>query len=554
MSEPGFGPGAPGASFVVRRGLSLQARLTLVVGKGGVGKTTIANALAVHAARNGRQTLVVSTDPAHSLADSLGVSVGSEPTAIIDRLWALQLNPQQSIAAFLERTRPALHAALDRGTYLDDADIDALIRLPLPGIDEVAALLELARLMEETSWTHIIVDTAPTGHTERLLGLPQVFARFGELLDAMQERYRFMVARLARGVPRRRQPDPVDALIAEFRSDAAGLQRQLHDESTTQVILVGTPEPVVLSETLRYLDWLRDDALPLAAVVLNRIHACRACRVGGQAAGALDRLREAAAPVPIFLTPEFRRPPQGPRRLRRVGALLAGGGCPLGVLGAEGQRGRGAEGRDEPLSPLSCAPWSSCPFPLAQVPLQLVVGKGGVGKTTVAAANALSLAEEDGPVLLVSLDPAHSLGDVWATPVGDAPVEVAARLWALEVDARSRWDRLRPQWQDALASAADDAERARIPGWRDTLADIERLLDLVPPGVDEVVGLFALGELWEGGAYRAIVVDCAPTGHLLQLLRLPELALEWVRMLMRLLLKYKEIVGLDALAEELIGM
>jgi arsenite-transporting ATPase len=183
--------------------------------------------------------------------------------------------------------------------------------------------------------------------------------------------------------------------------------------------------------------------------------------------------------------------------------------------------------------------------------MQFVVGKGGAGKTTVASLEALALAATR-PVLLISLDPAHSVGDVWGVPVGDTPVSLADNVWGQEIDAPQRWATLRTSWQTALAEAALEAEQARLPGWSDTVADLERVLDLMPPGIDEIMGLFALIDLREQENYDAIVVDSAPTGHLLRLIQLPELALEWVRMFMRLLLKYREVVRLTTLGEELI--
>jgi arsenite-transporting ATPase len=191
------------------------------------------------------------------------------------------------------------------------------------------------------------------------------------------------------------------------------------------------------------------------------------------------------------------------------------------------------------------------PFPLTQAALQFVAGKGGVGKTTVASLEALALATTR-PVLLVSLDPAHSIGDVWGVVIGDTAVCLAANLWGQEIDAPQRWADLRAGWQTVLAQATTDAEQARLPGWADTLADLEQVLDLMPPGIDEIMGLFALLDLWEQGTYQTIVVDSAPTGHLLRLIELPELALAWVQMFMRLLLKYREVMRLTTLAEELI--
>ena len=511
-------------------GLTLHHRLTLVVGKGGVGKTTLACALAAHSARHGRRVLVVSSDPAHSLADCLGVPLENEPTSVADDFWALQIDPEHTLQAFLARTRSLLHAALDRGTYLDPDDIARLLNLPLPGIDEVTGLLELLRRLPDAGWQHLVLDTAPTGHTERLLRLPQALASFTALLDDLQERHRFMVARLARAY----RPDDIDRFLWELQDQAAALQRTIRDPEQCGVILVGTVEPVVQAETQRYLDWLQQEELPLQALVLNQWERGR----GGPFAHAV---LSAAAPVPVRIIPRLRRPPTGLMRLRRFGALLARGWAQAGYIEPRGP---------QPASRERVAAQAAPPF--ATTPLQLFVGKGGVGKSTLASIEALALAADAGRVLLVSLDPAHSLSDIWAIQIGDATVQIADSLWAIEVDAAARWQALRDHWDDVLGATIDQG--STISGWQETLNDMRQVLDLMPPGVDEVIGLFRLAELWESGCYRTIVVDCAPTGHLLRLLALPELALEWVRMLMRLTLKYREVIGIGTLAEELIAM
>lgn len=509
----------------------LRRRLTIVAGKGGVGKTTVACALATFASQQ-RNVLLLSTDPAHSLSECLATEVDTVPTTLGPRLWAQQIDPGRTFDAYLGRIRPALHAALDRGTYFDDQDITALLALPLPGIDEVTALLELARLLERSDWDQIVLDTAPTGHTERLLRLPLAFAEFGDLLDAMQERHRFMVNRLARHVAR--EPDQVEQLIAEMQHDAARLRALLHDPASTDIVLVGTNEPVVVAETRRYFDWLHDNNLAPRVVVLNRMQ-----RDGSDEASVVPERVLPDYDVTIACAPEFRRAPRGALRLRCLGVLLATGWRP-------------GERRTRQV-PANAQSETGMPFPLSQAALQCVVGKGGAGKTTVASLEALALAVTR-PVLLLSLDPAHSVGDVWGVMIGDTAVKLAANLWGQEIDAAQRWTALRSGWQTALAEATTDAEQARLPGWADTLADLERMLDLMPPGIDEIMGLFALLDLWEQGTYQTIVVDSAPTGHLLRLIGLPELALAWVQMFMRLLLKYREVVRLTTLAEELIGL
>ncbi|MFL6201486.1 MAG: ArsA family ATPase [Thermoanaerobaculia bacterium] len=173
-------------------------------------------------------------------------------------------------------------------------------------------------------------------------------------------------------------------------------------------------------------------------------------------------------------------------------------------------------------------------------------GKGGVGKTTCAAAAALVLAESQ-DVLLLSTDPAHSLADVLETPLGDdeRPVPRAPRLRARELDAYAAFEAWRGRHHDELGGAlgafAGESREA-----------VEKLLDITPPGLDELVALSSILDATEED--RLVVVDTAPTGHALRLLEAPELALEWDRALLSILLKYREAVSLGSLASELVEL
>ncbi len=182
--------------------------------------------------------------------------------------------------------------------------------------------------------------------------------------------------------------------------------------------------------------------------------------------------------------------------------------------------------------------------------LVFVGGKGGVGKTTVAATIALSLARERRArrVLLLSTDPAHSLADVFATAVGDRAVtlpKAPPNLFVREVDAAA-----------ALATRRRDIDAAldEIAGSLRAAWDVRAndLMDLAPPGIDELFGLLSVFEA--RADYDVIIVDTAPTGHALRLLEMPETARAWVQMLMRVLLKYRTLVRPGKLAAELVDV
>lgn len=185
---------------------------------------------------------------------------------------------------------------------------------------------------------------------------------------------------------------------------------------------------------------------------------------------------------------------------------------------------------------------------LERASLLFVGGKGGVGKTTVAAAVALRLAGADSRrrVLLLSTDPAHSLADVFQAAVGDAVRVIAGgprNLDVRELDAPRAFAEHRLRFEEALDDVAASLG---------TYAGSHNLMDLAPPGIDELFGVLSVVDA--RAAYDVVIVDTAPTGHALRLLEMPEAAREWTQLLMRVLLKYRALVRPGQLAEDLVEL
>jgi arsenite/tail-anchored protein-transporting ATPase len=504
-------------------------RTSLIVGKGGVGKTTCAVGLAALLARRGERTLLVSTDPAAALASVLGAPVETfaAPVRDVPNLDARQLSAEPLRREFLGRWRDTIADIVDRGTYLDRDDVNGLVDAALPGVDEIFALLALADLVADVSSTYarIVVDTAPTGHTLRLLALPDTFRALLSMLDMMQDKHRFMV----RALTHRYRRDAADDFLDTMRARIDALRATLADERTLAAIVVTRDEPVVIAESTRYLQALRDLRVRVAAVIVN-------ASIGG-AAMPLD------ASIQTYWIPRAATPPQG------VPAVVT----TLSSIRAAAPRSRA--GKQQSNSELR-----GRRYELAPRILTIVGGKGGVGKSTIACAIAIAAVDRDAlATLLVSTDPAPSIADAlgastadWALADVEHEVEDVRGLTVRQMDASAAFARVRDEYQTRIDTLFDALVGHGVSVEQDR-AIVRDLLALAPPGIDELYALSILGDALDEGRFARVVVDPAPTGHLLRLLEMPAIALDWSHRLMRLLLKYRDVVGLGDTAQELLA-
>ena len=489
------------------------------------------------AAESGRRVLAVSTDPAHSLGDAFRVRLSSGPTPIKTRggtLLAAELAAGPALGRWREEHRRALREIAARGTYLDEEDVERFLDLALPGSDELLAWLEVDRLAAETDCEEVVVDAAPTAHTLRLLAMPEALSGLARVLDRMQDRHRLLAERFG-GAWR---PDENDELIADLETQGREIAARLRDPERSSLFWVMLPEALSLAETRDALAVLDEAGIPVREVIVNR--------VTPRDAEVIREIREVLGDRTLRFLPEETREPVGKEALRRVGR---------GLLREPGPRPL-APSPDPPPTPVGerrageARAWLDDIVPPG-LPLLFFGGKGGVGKTTCAAAVALALAERrpEARILLLSTDPAHSVADVLEVPLGDdeGPVPGApGNLRARELDA----GRAFAIWRDRHAEKVGGAVEAF------TSEGVGDLLDLTPPGLDELIALSTLLDTVIDGErpHDLVVVDTAPTGHALRLLEMPELALSWDHYLLSLLLKYREAVGLGDLAAELVGL
>jgi arsenite-transporting ATPase len=244
-------------------------RILLFTGKGGVGKTTTSAATAVLAASRGSKTLVLSTDPAHSLADAFGVELGAEPTDIDTGLCGQQVDTQRAFEASWREVQHYLQDILEQGG-IDPLEAEELT--VLPGAEEILALLELRRQVAGGRWDTVVVDCAPTGETLRLLALPEVLRWWMGRMFPPERRVmrtlRPVLTHLA-GLPF--PPDSVFAAVDRLSRELAEVRDLLVEPATTSVRMVLTPESVVVAEARRTVTSLSLYGYRVDGVVANRV-------------------------------------------------------------------------------------------------------------------------------------------------------------------------------------------------------------------------------------------------------------------------------------------
>src|SRR5215218_3764397 len=319
----------------------MAPRTILYTGKGGVGKTSVAAATALRCANAGLRTLVVSTDPAHSLSDSLEAELGGSPTPCGDRLWGQEVEAQ----AEMERHWEAVQDWI--GDLLVERGVDRISAEELtvpPGMDELFSLLEIKRHHEEDEFDAIVVDCAPTGETLRLLSFPDVANWWLEKVFPWERRLVSAARPFARGLLD--IPLPSDAVFEDVQrlvENLVAMNAILRDRSTTSLRLVMNPDRMVVKESMRTFTYLNLYGYLTDAVVVNRV-------LPEQAADGyfapwheaqqeqMELVRSAFAPVPVLTTPHLEREVMGPEMLDRLGRLLfppASGRAGGGARGAE---------------------------------------------------------------------------------------------------------------------------------------------------------------------------------------------------------------------------
>lgn len=456
-----------------QEGIEQPTRYQFFTGKGGVGKTSISCATAIALADQGRKVLLVSTDPASNLDEVLGVRLGNAPTPVpaVPRLEAMNLDPEMAAAQYREKMVGPYRGVLPDVTVMSMEE-----QLSGSCTMEIAAFDEFSRLLGDPARTeaydHVIFDTAPTGHTLRLLALPHAWSEFLETNSTGTSCL-----------------GPLAGLKEQQGLYGASM-KMLADGEQTTLFLVSRPEASALREAERSSRELRELGVANQRLLLNGIF--HATRDDDATAVAFERRgREALVAMPPALA-----------SLPRQEILLS----PRSLLGAHALRTLFAEQASTAAIPTGEIA-RNLPPPLIQLVDELerkgrgvimTMGKGGVGKTTVAAAIALELAKRGHAVHLSTTDPAAHVSWVIEQP--------PRTLRVGRIDAESETEAYRQEVMTTTGSTLDDQGRA-------LLAE-----DLRSPCTEEVAVFRTFARTVAEGQNGFVVLDTAPTGHTILLL------------------------------------
>lgn len=453
--------------------LDQATRILFFTGKGGVGKTSLACATAVALCRRGKRVLVVSTDPASNLDEVFGTRLTGEPTAIPGAagLFALNIDPEAAAAAYRERVVGPYRGVLPEAAIASmEEQLSGACTVEIAAFDEFTKLL--GDPLATAEFDCVVFDTAPTGHTLRLLKLPAAWTGF---IDANTTGSSCL--------------GPLAGLHAQRDLYATSL-RALSDRSTTTLLLVARPDPGALAEAERTR--LELDAIGMAnqRLIVNGVFG--AMDPGDAAAIALERrcehalagMPEALAKLPRLSIPLLACAPMG---IERLGALLDGAAIAPAASSAPRRRVAAPT-----LADLIDG------IARSQRGVVLTMGKGGVGKTTIAATIAVELARRGHSVHLTTTDPAAHVAEAISEPVE------GLRVSRIDPAAETR-----NYTQEVLAKASPHLDAQG-------LALLEE--DLRSPCTEEIAVFRAFADAVAHGDTQFVVIDTAPTGHTLLLL------------------------------------
>ena len=479
----------------------------MISGKGGVGKTTLSCSLARQLARQHPQetVMLLSTDPAHSLGDVLNVAVDNTPTPMEDlpNLQVRALDARELLNQFRQDYGDLLELLIGRGSFVEGDDLTPVWDMGWPGLDELMALLEIQRILRQQEAQRVMVDMAPSGHTLSLFALMDFLDTLLNSLDQFQEKHRYMTQTLSGHYT----PDEADRFIQDMQHDLDRGRALIQDPDRTACWVVGIPEPMSLLESQRFIAALADLSIPVGGLIINRVQ-LQDGRIAVSQQSVLPSFRHLVPDRPLYCLPLQATEPVGAQALDQIVEWIK----PLDQLQNSTAAATPAQW-PEPVPP------RMADFIAAGRRLVIVGGKGGVGKTTVSAAVGWAMAQghPEANIRVMSIDPAHSLGDAFGQPLGHEPTPLLPNLQGQEVNADIVLDDFRRDylWElaDMMSGDSNPMEGIQVvygpEAWRQIVAQ-------ALPGIDEMLSLVTVMDLLEQDPQRLIVAGYGPHRPLAQ--------------------------------------
>jgi len=466
-----------------------MTRYIFFSGKGGVGKTTMASASAVHYAMNGKKTLIVTTDPASNLADVFEQEIGHKITPIrgVQNLWAMEIEPDKATKEYKERI-----IAPYREIMPEDVIASLEENLSGPCTTEMAAFDRFIDFMEGDEYDIIVFDTAPTGHTIRLLELPVDWSK--HIKEAASGSGQTCLG-------------PVQT-IQDSKDKYDRATALLKDTDRTTFIFVMRPEELSLYETQRAIKELETIGIMSGELIINGILPEEVCGIEF-----FKKKYDAQQNIIRKAESDIKKPKQfmllrdnevkGLKALQSVAEELFEGKKPSFQSGIDHTPFTEVFVEKPNIDRL----W--LPGKDAVTKSLFFTGKGGVGKTTISCVAALFNAQKGFKTLLVTTDPAAHIGEVLNVKVGSEPVKVTDNLYAVMVDQKTAFK----EYKEKVLS------EARGKYSEDMIAAMDE--ELNSPCTEEMAAFDKFIQFIESNEYQTVVFDTAPTGHTLRLLELP---------------------------------
>jgi arsenite/tail-anchored protein-transporting ATPase len=592
-----------------------EQQTILVGGKGGVGKTTTSAALAIELASThpNWNILIVSTDPAHSLGDALDIDLHEQngqitlvddPIVTQGRLYAQEINADIALEEFrtsmssimdIQQMASTFNVSPELLESLGIQELQSLIQNPPPGLDELVALSNVFSSSMKTNndnnnkypnFDVVIVDTAPTGHTLRLLALPQFLnglvgklIKFRLKLSSIASTLQSMFNSGTNSNVQQERQNMIDTAMdrmEEFQQKVEHLRTTIQNSELTKFVVVTVPTQLAVAESKRLINELQHQSIMVSDLIINQCiindvdetnHYDKLMkyynrRVTGQQKWiqALDDAVQKVSQSSVYqqnigtndnsVQQSSSSPSSSSTIYKSMIEITKVPFFDVELVGipALGYIGSQVYMNNPKFDHLLLLPSTRDHESSSSSPKVVICGgKGGVGKTTSSASLAVSMAICGHKVALISTDPAHSLGDavqmnLTGGQLHDCPLigvpgamdNSVGSLSVLEIDPSASLNQFKDVVNQLMGNSNNVDTSGSNSALRDTVKDLQDIFDTLPAGTDEVVALAKIINLVKKGGFDRIVLDTAPTGHTLRMLSTPGFLADLIERLLRI--------------------